>query len=229
VQDRPLDDAGPQKPVLVAVAATIRSRQLPVELFEDLLSAFAQDVTVTRYERWDDLLDYCRRSANPVGRLVLRICGYRDPQLDHASDCVCTALQLANFWQDLSRDWAIGRLYVPRELWQPANARIEHFNPRALDAAWQQALASAASRTDRLFDEGRSVCDGVSGRLRYELRLTWLGGKRILERTRRSWRAGVHRRPALGVADVMPLAYRFAAWRLTAARVPAAAAGSPRH
>ena len=90
--------------IFLALGASIRGRRLPVALFEDLLSAFRQDVTVTRYDDWPALLDYCRRSANPVGRLVLRIAGYRDPQLDAWSDAVCTALQLTNFWQDLSVD-----------------------------------------------------------------------------------------------------------------------------
>ena len=94
-------------------------------LFEDLLSAFRQDVTTTRYDTWDSVLDYCRRSANPVGRLVLRVGGYDDARLDAQSDAVCTALQLANFWQDLARDWAIGRLYVPRVDRTSAGAREE--------------------------------------------------------------------------------------------------------
>ena len=94
-------------------AVPIRTCRLPVALFDDLLSAFRQDVTTTRYETWDDVLDYCRRSANPVGRLVLGIAGYRDDGLDRGSDAVCTALQLTNFWQDLERDWQKGRLYLP--------------------------------------------------------------------------------------------------------------------
>ena len=101
-------------PVFLALAQTAKEHRLPASLFEDLLSAFRQDVTTKRYERWADVLDYCRRSANPVGRLVLRVAGYDDPRLDRASDALCTALQLTNFWQDLERDWAIGRVYVPR-------------------------------------------------------------------------------------------------------------------
>jgi hydroxysqualene synthase len=98
-----------------AVGATIRSRQLPVALFDDLLSAFEQDVRVTRYATWNDLLDYCRRSANPVGRLVLGIAGYRDPRLLAQSDAICTALQLTNFWQALKIDYGRGRIYLPAE------------------------------------------------------------------------------------------------------------------
>ena len=99
-------------------AATCR-----VALFDDLLSAFGQDTMTTRYASWAELLDYCRRSANPVGRLVLRIAGYRDEALDRSSDALCTALQLTNFWQDFGRDWRAGRLYVPREVHESCGAR----------------------------------------------------------------------------------------------------------
>ena len=102
--------------VFIALAATIRECRLPVPLLHDLVGAFRQDVTVRRYATWPDLLDYCRRSANPVGRLVLRVAGVDDPAADAASDAVCTALQLTNFWQDLEIDWLKGRLYVPEEI-----------------------------------------------------------------------------------------------------------------
>ncbi len=101
-----------------------------MQLFDDLLNAFVQDVTTTRYETWADVLDYCRRSANPVGRLVLRLSGYRDDRLDAASDAVCTALQLTNFWQDLAIDWSRGRLYVPEEIWRAARRRCRRRSMR---------------------------------------------------------------------------------------------------
>ena len=101
--------------IFIALGATIRDKQLPPGLFEDLLSAFRQDVTVTRYASWMDVMDYCRRSANPVGRLVLRIAGYRDATLDAWSDRICTALQLTNFWQDLKIDFDRGRVYLPED------------------------------------------------------------------------------------------------------------------
>ena len=94
-----------------------------MQLFDDLLNAFVQDVGTTRYSTWADVLDYCRRSANPVGRLVLRLSGYHDDRLDAASDAVCTALQLTNFWQDLAIDWSRGRLYVPEEIWRAHRRR----------------------------------------------------------------------------------------------------------
>lgn len=204
---------GPEQPVFVAVADTIHARTLPVPLFEDLLSAFRQDVTTTRYESWADLLDYCRRSANPVGRLVLRVAGYASPTRDASSDAFCTALQLTNFWQDVERDWRKGRLYVPRELWQAAGAREEDLADSRLTPAWRAALTHAAARTRALFDSGRLVCDDVPGRLRWELRATWLGGMRVLERVERAEFDVFAARPRLGAADAPLLAWRLLTWR----------------
>jgi hydroxysqualene synthase len=205
--------AVPAGQIFLAVHDTIREKRLPVGLFEDLLSAFRQDVTVHRYATWSDLLDYCRRSANPVGRLVLRIAGHDDPALDRQSDALCTALQLANFWQDLERDWDKGRLYVPRADLEAAAAAESDLNARRITAAWRAALASVAARTRTLFDEGRGVADGVSGRLRWELRLTWLGGVRILDRLERDGFDVFRRRPSLGPADAPVIVWRALAWR----------------
>ncbi len=189
--------------VFRALGASIRARDLPVTLFEDLLSAFRQDVTVTRYENWAQLLDYCRRSANPVGRLVLRIAGYRDAQRDAWSDAVCTALQLTNFWQDLQVDLARGRSYVPEGLVASCGSR---------DAA----LVAAIARTRELFAAGRPVCDGVRGRLRYELRATWLGGVRMLDRVERSLPQAVDKRQTLGILDAPWILGRLLTWSRTA-------------
>src|SRR5215217_915975 len=167
--------------IVVALAHSIRSLDLPISLFDDLVSAFAQDTMTTRYGSWVEVLDYCRRSANPVGRLVLRIAGHRDDLLDRSSDALCTALQLTNFWQDLGRDWTNGRLYVPIEDVQACNARIEDLSALRMTAPWRQALRRVASRTRVSFRAGRGVCDSVHGRLRYELRVTWISGMRILD------------------------------------------------
>jgi len=184
-----------------------------VSLFDDLLSAFRQDVTTVRYDTWDAVLDYCRRSANPIGRLVLGVAGYRDGRLDRSADAVCTALQLTNFWQDLGRDWQRGRLYLPLE-----DCRREQADPADLDAGrmtpeWRRVLRGAGARTAEWFDRGRPVCDGVSGRLRLELRFTWLGGRRILSRLERSDFDVFHRRPALGAADLPALLWHAMTWR----------------
>lgn len=198
--------------VFVALRATIDTCRLPPQLFRDLLSAFRQDVTTTRYATWDDVLDYCRRSANPVGRLVLRVAGYDATALDTASDAVCTALQLANFWQDLDVDWRRGRLYVPASIWQPAGAREADLDARILTPPWRAALADAAARTRALFAAGRSVCDAVGGRLRYELRATWLGGTAILDKLEAADYDVFTRRPRLTKADVPSLLWRTLFW-----------------
>ena len=177
---------------------TIREKRLPLRLFEDLLSAFRQDVSVRRYETWDDVLDYCRRSANPVGRLVLRIAGYEDAKLDSWSDAICTALQLTNFWQDVKPDFERGRVYLPQE--QAAACAADEADLRAAITSrpWRLALAAAVERTRTLFEAGRPLCDALPGRLRFELRATWLGGTRILDRIERVDFDVLARRPSLG-------------------------------
>jgi phytoene synthase len=203
--------------IIVATAHTIRSLDLPIALFDDLLSAFGQDTMTTRYASWADVFDYCRRSANPVGRLVLLIGGYRDERLARSSDAMCSALQLTNFWQDFGRDWRAGRLYVPREVLDASGAsegdlcdRREH----RLNRAWEEALARCVAVTGEQFALGRAVCDGVRGRLRFELRLTWLGGRRILERVDEARADLFDYRPTLGAKDIPALLGRAAAWGL---------------
>ena len=123
-----------------ALENTIARHSLPRSLFHDLLSAFRQDVVTTRYATWADVLDYCRRSANPIGRLVLRIAGHDDARLDVQSDAVCTALQLTNFWQDLGVDWTRGRLYVPLDDRDRAGARDEDLDAGRFTTEWGAAL-----------------------------------------------------------------------------------------
>ena len=201
--------------VFMALHDTIERFQLPVQLFDDLLDAFVQDVTRTRYDTWLEVLDYCRRSANPVGRIVLRLSGYHDERLDRASDAVCSALQLTNFWQDLAVDWSRGRLYVPAETWRQYGADPAQLNSGAISTEWVRTLGDCAKRTRTLFAEGRAVCDGVGGRLRYELRATWLGGTRILDRLERSGFDVFARRPSLGSADAIVIACGTLLWRET--------------
>ena len=206
------DGIGERDQIFVALGDTILRCRLPVSLFEDLLSAFRQDITTHRYETWDALLDYCRRSANPVGRLVLRIAGYRDGALDLASDGLCTALQLTNFWQDLGRDWRRGRLYLPAEDWKDCGATEAELDQRRLTDGWRCALERAATRTREFFFQGRRVCDGVRGRLRLELRLTWLGGMRILRRVEGARFDVFAHRPVLGASDVPALLWGAITW-----------------
>jgi phytoene synthase len=198
--------------IIAAAAHSIRVLDLPIALFDDLVSAFEQDTQVTRYQSWDDVFDYCRRSANPVGRLVLRIAGYRGADVETPSDALCTALQLANFWQDFGRDWRAGRLYVPLETAAEFGAQESDLNGPSLTPAWSAALGECARMTRDRFDAGRSVCDRVRGRLRFELRLTWLGGCRILERADARRRDLLSYRPVLGAADLPALVWAALRW-----------------
>ena len=199
--------------VFAAVAATMRSCDLPVCLFDELLSAFRQDVTVHRYETWATLLDYCRRSANPVGRLVLRIAGQRCEDLDAASDNLCSALQLTNFLQDFDIDWRRGRLYVPGDMSHACGARESDLAGMRLSAPWRAAIAEMVVRTRQMFDGGRSVCNAVGGRLGLELRFTWLGGRRILDRLESNGYDPRVSRPTLGLVDSLPIVWKAASWR----------------
>lgn len=200
-------------PIFVALRDTMERCALPVELFEDLLSAFRQDVTVTRYETWTDVLDYCRRSANPVGRLVLRVAGVRNDAADRASDAVCTALQLANFWQDFGVDWRNGRLYLPAEELRIHNASALDLDAGAMTPAWRSAMRAAVERTRRLFVAGRPVTDVVTGRLRWELRATWLGGMRILDKVEALGHDTLQVRPKLSARDAAAIGVGVITWR----------------
>ena len=210
-------DASRDAQIFTALGHSIRELDLPVPLFDDLLSAFAQDTTTTRYDSWADVLDYCRRSANPVGRLVLRIGGYRDEAMERSSDALCTALQLANFWQDFGRDWHADRLYVPRDVREMTGASLDDLQAGQVTPAWLDALAQCVSRTRTCFDQGRLVCDRVRGRLAIELRLTWLGGSRILDRVERRGVELLIQRPTLSARDVPSLLFSALRWRRLAA------------
>jgi squalene synthase HpnC len=203
----------PHSEVFLALRHTIEACGLPVQLFHDLVSAFRQDVTTTRYATWDDLMDYCRRSANPVGRLVLRVAGYDRADLDASSDAVCTALQLTNFWQDLEVDWRKGRVYVPGSVLASASASTDDLTARRITTEWRTALDEVTARTRALFASGRAVCDAVGGRLGLELRATWIGGSRTLDKLEASGFDVFTRRPTLTVADAPAVLWRTLTWR----------------
>jgi squalene synthase HpnC len=201
--------------IFIALSDTMQRFELERSLFDDLLSAFRQDVTVRQYDSWAELRDYCRRSANPVGRLVLRITRHRDADLDRLSDHVCTALQLTNFWQDLETDTRHGRLYVPMEVVRATGAEPADLQHRRFTPAWRQALALAENETRHEFDAGRAIADRVRGRLRWELRATWLGGTRILDRLAAVGFDVFKSRPTLGWADAVLIGWRALGWRRT--------------
>jgi phytoene synthase len=198
--------------IFLALGVSIRRLQLPAALFEDLLSAFRQDVTVTRYQSWTTLFDYCRRSANPIGRLVLRIGGYTASDLDAWSDAICTALQLTNFWQDVRSDYARGRIYLPLEEMRNHGADEGALNEGRITPEWRHAVAAAVVRTRALFNDGLPLCDRLRGRLRYEIRVTWLGGTRILDRLEDMGFDVLSHRPTIGTTDIPWLAGTALGW-----------------
>ena len=199
--------------VFAAIGDTISACGLPVEPFEDLIGAFRQDVLTKRYATWGDLLDYCRRSANPVGRLVLRIGGWNDERLDRGSDAMCTALRLTSLWQDLARDWKRGRLYVPQEDLATCGAGEADLDSGRITPAWRAVLTTMAGRTRALFSEGRAVCDGVTGRFGLELRMNWLGGTMVVDRLERSGFDIFGSRPGVRPIDAPLLLWRALRWQ----------------
>ena len=167
----------------VPLVDTIRRFSLPVALFQDLLSAFTQDVTISRYETFDELKDYCRRSANPIGRLVLQLHGLTDPRLFPLSDSICTALQLTNFWQDLAVDYrSKGRIYVPREDWASFGVEESMFGALRASSSLRACLRFQVERTQLLFASGFALAAKLSFPLSLEIRLTCQAGKSILRK-----------------------------------------------
>jgi phytoene synthase len=222
-----------EDPIFVALAETVRRLEIPKPLLLDLLSAFRQDTVKSRYETWEELLDYCRRSANPVGRLVLLIFGYRSRRpsesgaardaaslcdagsedLARLSDPFCTALQLANHWQDLAVDLRKGRIYVPRELLDRFSVREWDLNAGRVSPEFRALMAELIGRTRALFAEALPLCDRVGSDLRFELRMTWLGGSRILDRIEQVDDDVFRRRPRHGLAGKLAIAWGAWRWR----------------
>ncbi len=200
--------------IFMALGETVRKLEIPKPLLLDLLSAFRQDTVKSRYETWDELLDYCRRSADPVGRLVLLVFGYREPELLPLSDAICTGLQLANHWQDVAVDLRKDRIYVPKELRDRFGVGEWDLNAGRVTDGFRVLMAELLGRTRALFAKGRPLCDRVGRDLRYELRLTWLGGTSILDRIEAAGYDVFRRRPRHGPLDKLSLAWR--AWRWAA-------------
>lgn len=200
-------------PVFAALAGAIERHRLPGSLLADLLSAFAQDVTVTRYADRAALLDYCRRSANPVGRLLLHLYGVAEPGALRRSDAICSALQLINFWQDLSIDLPRGRLYIPFvDLAAHGVDESELFaqsdTPRA-----RALVAAECAWARELMHEGAPLVHQIPGRAGWELRGVVQGGLRVLDKLAAMDHASLGRRPKLGVLDAVVVGMRAIAMR----------------
>lgn len=192
-------------PIFVALAETRARFDLPPRLFEALLSAFAQDVTLTRYESFDQLLDYCDRSANPVGRLILLLFDYRDEGLHEMSDSICTALQLANHWQDVGIDLRKDRVYLPLEDMERFDLAAEDLFQMKADERFRRLMKYEVERARELFISGRPLCTEVGGRLGVELRVVWLGGWRILNRIEENGYDVFSKRPVISAIDKMKI------------------------
>ncbi len=209
--------SGAEHPIFIALSQTVREFDLPVQLLDDLLTAFTLDVTKRRYNDWGDLLMYCRHSANPVGRLVLALFGIRDAELERQSDCICTGLQLANHWQDLRIDWARDMLYIPQTLMREFKVTEEdlknlavHASPVEARQRFRALMAELVSRARRLFDGGEPLTRRLNGGLRLEIKLTVLGGRAILNRIEKSDYDVFRHRPTISTLDKIGLLTRAA-------------------
>jgi squalene synthase HpnC len=227
----------PRHPVYVALAPTISKHDIPRKPFDDLIDAFIQDQEVTRYNTWDQVLDYCTRSADPVGRLVLYICGYRDEQRQKLSDATCTALQLANFWQDVRRDIIErDRVYVPSEVASRqgmdidtmvaavkmdhqqecdkasnascCNRRLPSIGITAVLPAYQKTIKELVDRTWPLFEEGHGLWPLIAPDVRMDIQLFSRGGESILKLIERQNYDTLTHRPSLGKAAKVMLMMR---------------------
>ena len=172
-------------PVFVALKGTSEPYALPQSLFDDLITAFEQDQTVTRYQNFEELFHYCRYSANPVGRLVLGLCGYRDAERQALSDATCTALQLANFWQDVIVDLEKDRVYLPLDVLARHKYPVEDLFARRFDANFRAAMKESVEVARELFLKGLPLAGQVDRRLAIDLELFSRGGLKVLEKIER--------------------------------------------
>ena len=188
-------------PVFVALRETIERYRIPQDPFEHLIRAFEQDQSVTRYRDWSELLAYCRYSANPVGRLVLYLCGYSDAERQRLADATCTALQLANFWQDVTVDWEKGRVYIPLDVLARHGSAVEDIANRRANAQFAEAMREIVDRARELFLEGLPLAGMVDRRLAIDLELFSRGGMRVLEKIEAQNYDVLARRPAITKAE----------------------------
>jgi squalene synthase HpnC len=207
-------EAGEPRPdgAFAELAAAIAEWRLPIPLFRDLLDAFAQDVVKKRYADFAELLDYSRRSANPVGRLVLHVFGRADEENFRRSDAICSALQFINFWQDIAVDWAKGRVYLPQEDLARFGVDERAIAEARCTPQWRALIGFEVERARRMILSGAPLARDLPGRLGWEIRFTVQGGLRILERIEQARGDVFRRRPALGPADWACMAAR-AIWK----------------
>jgi squalene synthase HpnC len=184
-------------PVFTALHGTVSQFDIPKQPFADLIRAFVQDQTVTRYPTWDGVLDYCVYSANPVGRLLLYLCGYSDAERQRLSDCTCTALQLANFWQDVTVDLQKDRVYIPLEVLERHQYTVEDLFARRMNDDFRNIMIEIVDRARQLFLEGLPLARTVDRRLGIDLDLFSRGGMHVLKKIEQQNYDVLSRRPAI--------------------------------
>jgi len=204
----------PRHPVFVTLRETVREFDIPQHEFSDLLIAFRQDQLVTRFPTFDDVLGYCRYSANPVGHLVLYLCGYRDEERQKLSDYTCTALQLANFWQDVAVDYAKGRIYLPLEDLANFGVSEEDISARRATSQFRAMMKFEVYRARDWFQRGLPLAKIVDRRLALDIELFSRGGLAILDAIERQDHDVLHRRPAISKSRKLALVARAALGRL---------------
>lgn len=207
-------EGSPRHPVFVALAETVRTFDIPQHEFSDLLRAFRVDQTTTRYPTFDDVLAYCRYSANPVGHLVLYLCGYRDAERQALSDRTCTALQLANFWQDVSVDYAKGRIYLPLEDLGRYRVSEDDLAQNRNTPTFCAMMKFEVERARDWFREGLPLVGMVNKELAVDLELFTRGGQEVLNAIERQGFAVLGRRPSISKSRKLALVARAALGRL---------------
>jgi squalene synthase HpnC len=188
-------------PVFVALRGTVARHTIPQEPFADLIRAFEQDQTVTRYSTWEEVYAYCRYSANPVGRLVLYLCGYSDAQRQRLSDATCTALQLANFWQDVAVDLEKDRVYIPLEVLARHGYSLDDLHARRVTPAFREVMREIVARARELFVQGLPLPSMVDRRLALDIDLFSRGGLRVLDKIAEQDYDVLSRRPAISKVE----------------------------
>jgi squalene synthase HpnC len=207
-------EGSPKHPVFVALADTVRAFNIPKHEFSDLLIAFRQDQTVTRFEAFNDVLAYCHYSANPVGHLVLYLCGYSDPERQMLSDFTCTALQLANFWQDVTRDYAKGRIYLPFESFRQFGVTEDDIAQNRNTPAFRSMLKFEVERAHEWFRRGLPLIPKVDRELALDLELFSRGGLEILRAIEKQNYAVLGDRPEISKSRKLTLVARAAFGKL---------------
>lgn len=214
-ETRALYAGHPRTIVFTALAETVGKFDIPIQPFLDLIDAFQQDQRVNRYDTFAQLCDYCRRSADPVGRLVLYMCGYRDETRQRFSDRTCTALQLANFWQDVRRDLLDrDRIYLPRETMERFGVSEEQLHAGRCDGHYRRCIQFEVDRTAAMFDEGDGLLPLLDENVRPQVALFGQGGRAILDAIRRQDHDTLRQRPSLSKWQKGRLVFGMVAARL---------------